>query len=114
LLSDSLEKDDASRGFFKNPSFRLVLGAVTAVIGVLKFLSVVPGNYPVIGDIVPAFGGLLSGAALIYGFYKAYSTINSPSADKVLVFMNIHQKIIGGISITTAVLHFLFPTALFL
>jgi hypothetical protein len=100
--------------FFKNSSFRLVLGVVTAIVGFLKILSVTPGNYPVVGDIVPAIGGLVAGVALIYEFYKTHATISSPSADKVSAFVNVHQKIIAGVSIATAVLHFLFPAALFL
>jgi hypothetical protein len=113
LLSGGLERG-VSEDIFKNPSFRLVLGIVTAIVGLLKLLSVVQGNYPVIGDIVPAFGGLAAGAALVYGFYTAYATISSPSAEKVSAFISIHQKFIGGIAIASAILHFLFPAALFL
>jgi hypothetical protein len=87
---------------------------LTAIIGLLKLLSVVPGNYPIVGDIAPAIGGLAAGATLIYEFYKTRATINSPSAEKVSAFVNVHQKIIAGVSIATALLHFLFPTALFL
>jgi hypothetical protein len=115
LLSGGSKKG-VTEDFFKNPSFRLVLGIVTAVIGLLKLLSVVPepGNYPVVGDIVPAFCGLAAGAALVYDFYTTYATISSPSVEKLSAFINIHQKAIGGIAIASAVLHFLFPTALFL
>jgi hypothetical protein len=114
LFSSGPETRGVSTDLFKNTSFRLVLGAVTAVIGLLKLLSVVPGNYPVVGDIAPAIGGLLAGGALVYEFYKTHATINSPASEKVSAFVNIHTKIIAGISIVTAIFHFLFPTALFL
>jgi hypothetical protein len=114
LLTDGLEGESVSKGFFRNTSFRLCLGLVTAVVGFLKFLSVVPGNYPVVGDIAPALGGLLSGAVLLYEFYKARATVSSPVTDGVSGFLGVHKKVIGGVSIVTAVLHFLFPTALFL
>jgi hypothetical protein len=114
LLSDGPEAGGVSKDLFKNSSFRFVLGIVTAVVGLLKLLSVVPGNYPLVGDIVPAAGGLAAGAMLIYEFYKEHATITSPSVERVSAFVSARQKIIAGVSIATAVLHFLFPTALFL
>jgi hypothetical protein len=114
LLSDGLEGEGVSKGFFRNSSFRLCLGLVTAVVGILKFLSVVPGNYPVVGDIAPALGGLFSGVALLYEFYRAHATIPSKTADSISGFISMRKKVIGGIAIAAAVLHFLFPTALFL
>ena len=114
LVSDGLEGGGAPKGLFSNSSFRLCLGFVTAVVGILKFLSVVPGNYPLVGDMAPALGGLFSGAVLLYEFYRAHSTIPSKTADSISGFINIRKKVIGGIAIAAAVLHFLFPTALFL
>jgi hypothetical protein len=114
LVSDNLKGEGASRGFFKNASFRLCLGVATAVIGIIKFLSVVPGDYPVVGDIAPALGGLVSGAVLLYEFYRAHATISSKTADSISGFIGVHKRVIGGIAIVAAVLHFLFPSALFL
>jgi hypothetical protein len=114
LLSGGPETGNVSKDLFKNTSFRFVLGIVTAVVGLLKLLSVVPGNYPVVGDIVPAAGGLAAGAMLIYEFYKQHATITSPSTERASAFVSAHQRIIAGVAIVTAVLHFLFPTALFL
>jgi hypothetical protein len=114
LLSGGPKTESVPKDLFNNPSFRFVLGIVTAVVGLLKLLSVVPGNYPVVGDIVPAAGGLAAGAMLIYEFYKEHATITSPSVERVSAFASARQRIIAGVSIATAVLHFLFPTALFL
>jgi hypothetical protein len=114
LLTDGLDGEGVSKGLFRNSSFRLCLGAATAVVGLLKFLSVVPGDYPVVGDMAPALGGLFSGAALLYEFYRAHATIPSKTADSISGIIGIRKKVIGGIAIATAVLHFLFPSALFL
>jgi hypothetical protein len=114
LLSDGFGGTGVSEGLFKHSSFRLCLGLVTAVVGILKFLSVVPGNYPVVGDIAPALGGLFSGTVLLYEFYRAHATIPSKTTDSISGFISVRKKIIGGIAIAAAVLHFLFPTALFL
>jgi hypothetical protein len=114
LASDDLKGEGASQGFFKNSSFRLCLGVATVIVGIIKFLSVVPGDYPVVGDIAPALGGLFSGAVLLYEFYRAHATIPSKTADSISGFIGVHKKVIGGIAIGSAVLHFLFPSALFL
>jgi uncharacterized YccA/Bax inhibitor family protein len=116
LFSSGPEAGDTSKDLFKKSSFRLILGVVTAVVGFLKILSVAPlqGNYPVIGDIVPAIGGLAAGWALIYEFYRMRATISSPSMEKMSAFITTHQKIIAGVAVATAILHLLIPEALFL
>jgi hypothetical protein len=113
LLTDGLEDDGDGGGFFKNQTFRLCLGAITALTGLLKLLSVMPGNYPIVGDIVPALGGLTAGAALLYEFYKAHATTGGLDAGLSL-FFNTHKKAVGIAVIVSALLHFFFPTALFL
>jgi hypothetical protein len=114
LLSDGLERSNVSKDLFKNPSFRLCLGLAALIIGCLKLLSPVPGNYPVVGDILPSLGGLLAGGSLIYEFYKAHSTVSSPTSEGISNFISLRKNIIGIAAIGTAFLHFLLPTALFL
>lgn len=113
FLADDLEPDGASGGFFKNDGFRLCLAAVCAATGVLKLLSVNPGNVPVIGDLLPAAGSLAAGAGLFYDFYRSRATQTAfePRAGR---FFHAHKRLIGGGLVAAAVLHLLFPTALFL
>jgi hypothetical protein len=100
--------------FFKNPVTSLVLGVVTILIGVLKLLTVLPGDIPILGDIVPAGASFASGAALLYAYYKSVTpTAPSLPPHPFPVFLT-NRKIVGIVSVVAAVLHFLFPTALLL
>ena len=43
----------------KNENFALVIGILSAAIGLLKILSPIEGDVPVVGDLVPGVIGLL-------------------------------------------------------
>ena len=58
----------------QDETFRLVLGILTCITGFFKLLSAVRGDIPVIGDLIPAFAGLIGGFTLLYDFYKQRST----------------------------------------
>ena len=96
-------------------TFKLVIGVLSAVTGLLKLLSPIEGDIPVIGDLIPAISGFLAGFVLIFEYYKNRSTIeeseNSEKIDRVLVR---NKRIIGIVSVTAAVLHFIFPKVLLL
>ena len=114
------ERDETNAGIEKFVSFsidnemvRLVLGIATMATGVLKILSRIQGDIPVIGDLLPALVGLVAGFILVFDYYRAKSTMDMDKADKIGTLLN-NRKWIGYIALGTAVLHFLFPTVLFL
>jgi hypothetical protein len=101
-----------------NPTFRLILGILCAVIGVLKLLSPSMDTMPILGDLIPALAGLAAGFMLIFGYYREYATIGSIEPEGKLdrlggAFLQ-YKKVAGFILLAAAVLHFLFPQALFL
>ena len=99
----------------KDESFRLVVGILSVLVGLLKILSVVEGDVPVIGDLFPALAGLLSGFILISEYYRGRSTMEVPErAEKVNRLLVANRKIIGVAALAAAVLHFLFPKVLLL
>ena len=85
------ENDNSRAGAFyqvlKNEKFSLVMGVVTFVTGFFKLLTVVPGDVPVVGDLIPAVCGLLGGFALLYYYYSSKS-------EKGLTSPKFLQKII--------------------
>ncbi|MCL2472845.1 MAG: hypothetical protein FWF26_04120 [Treponema sp.] len=107
---------ELKEGFsMKDETFKLVVGILTAVTGLLKLLSPVEGDIPVIGDIVPAVVGLLAGFLLIFGYYQNRSSIElSEHAEKIDRVLGKNKKIIGVIALIVAALHFLFPKVLLL
>lgn len=99
---------------FCRPTFRLILGVVTLLVGFFQFLTVAPGDVPVVGDLVPAVTGLVLGGILALDYYRAKSTVETPvveTLDRVLVKNGSNFGIIG---IVVAFLHFLFHRVLFL
>ncbi|MCL2602683.1 MAG: hypothetical protein FWD91_07725 [Treponema sp.] len=99
----------------KNETFRLIVGIVAALVGLMKLLSVTEGDVPVIGDIVPALAGILAGFVLIFEHYRSrISMESSSSAEKVDRLLVANKKIIGIAALAAAVLHFLFPRVLLL
>ncbi|GHV76688.1 hypothetical protein AGMMS49942_15090 [Spirochaetia bacterium] len=98
----------------QNETSRLILGVLTIVVGLLKILSSVPGDLPVIGDLIPALAGFLAGFALIFEYYRSRSTREPEHTDTIERLLIHNKKWIGFIALGAAALHFLFPSVLFL
>ena len=99
---------------FRRPTFRLILGVVTLLVGFFQFLTVAPGDVPVVGDLVPAVTGLVLGGILAMDYYRAKSSVETPlveTLDRLLVKNGSNFGILG---IVVALLHFLFHRVLFL
>jgi uncharacterized membrane-anchored protein len=98
----------------QDETFRLVLGILTCITGFFKLLSAVRGDIPVIGDLIPAFAGLIGGFTLLYDFYKQRSTVDEDTLPPVVKKIVGARKYVGIGCLLAAILHFLFPTVLFL
>jgi len=99
----------------KNETFRLVLGIASALVGLMKILSVVEGDVPVIGDLFPSLTGLLAGFVLIFEYYRGRISVEiTDRVEKVDRLLVANKKIIGGAALVASVLHFLFPRVLLL
>jgi hypothetical protein len=97
-----------------NGTFRLILGILAVVTGVLKLLSPTEGDIPVVGDLIPALLGLGAGCILLFGYYRERSTLESENMNRAAEAVGRHEKWIGFVLLGSAALHFLFPKALFL
>ena len=102
--------------FLKDETVRLVLGILSMITGVLKLLSPVEGDLPILGDIIPAAAGFASGFILVFEYYKNRATIIKEPEEKAAlnVILVRNKKIIGYTAIVVAILHFLFPKVLLL
>ena len=105
---------------FSGGGFRLIMGIFTAVIGLLKLL--VPMRWeggpsiPVLGDLLPAVGGLAAGFILIFSFYRenSVSLENTGNLDRIGDVFLQYKKAAGITLLVVALLHFLFPQAVLL
>jgi len=120
VFGDIIEGDSTANGlklFLSSWGFRLVLGILAAITGILKFLSPIDNKIPILGDFLPALGSLVAGFILIFSFYRENSTKSSDNEGKLDqigdTFLH-YRKAIGIALLVIAALHFLFPRALFL
>lgn len=98
----------------RNKTFRLVLGILTAVIGLLKLLSPVEGNMPVLGDLVPALSCLGSGSIILLGCCQGRPGLDEEQSSKITEIVSRNRKWVGFAALGAAALHFLFPHAFLL
>lgn len=115
LFDKKLEFAVNSKGtFFDDMTFRLVIAILSGLTGLMKLLSTVQDDVPVIGDLIPACAGLAACFALLIEFYsqKTDLTLRMPSF-LTSVFIG-GRKYLGIFCLIAAVLHFIFPRVLFL
>jgi uncharacterized membrane-anchored protein len=102
-------------GFSLNDeTVRLMLGILSMLTGILKLLSSVEGDLPVLGDIIPAVVGFVSGFTLVFEYYRGRTSVEGGSPETINQVLVRNKKIIGLIAIAAAALHFLFPKVLLL
>jgi hypothetical protein len=115
-------KDSESNGkggfSVKNPIFYLVLGIISAVIGILKLLSPLhkldfSEGIIILGDLLPAAGGIIAGLMLIFGIYKDAS-FKVEKLENIGLSLLAFRRPIGIGLIVIAFVHFLFGQLLFL
>jgi len=118
IFGDMGKNDSAESGgklSFVSDGFRLVIGILAGIIGVLKLLSPMKGM-PILGDVLPAAAGIAAGFMLIFGFYREHSS-DTDAEGNINRFGEIilrYKKPIGIVLLAAAVLHFLFPEAFLL
>ena len=100
-----------------NPTFYLVLGIISVVTGFLKLLSPTMDGVLILGDLLPSVAGVIAGILLIFGIYRQEPSANMKAAgdlDRFGIKLMLFRKAIGIALMITALVHFLFPSALFL
>lgn len=119
FIFENMGKDDSAEGSIKpsymSNGFRLIVGILAAIVGILKLLSPMKG-IPILGDLLPAAAGIVAGFMLIFEFYRDHSS-DAGSYEKIDHFGDffLHNKKAAGFAVlVVALLHFLFPQALFL
>ena len=50
---------------FDNRNFRLIVGILCVLVGLMKLLSVTQGDVPVVGDLLPALAGIAGGFCVL-------------------------------------------------
>jgi hypothetical protein len=106
--------DTGFRFSLSNETCRLILGAATILMGLLKLLSSVRGDVPVIGDLIPALAGFLAGFILVFEYYRSHSSLEPEHTEKIEQLLLHNKKWAGCFALAAAAIHFLLPSVLFL
>lgn len=99
---------------FGSGNFRLILGILSVITALLKLLSSVQGDIPIVGDIIPAFAGFIGGFILVFEYYRKHSVVGPEKYEKMETALHKNKRWMGFFILAVAVLHFLFPQALLL
>jgi len=99
-----------------NDKLRLIVGILSFITGILKIISPVAGNYPIVGDLLPALVGLAGGFILVFEFYRKKAHVSSVVnfLERIASVLVWNRKISGIICIAIAVLHTIFYQLIFL
>ncbi|GAB1432726.1 hypothetical protein MASR2M29_13510 [Spirochaetota bacterium] len=107
-------KFDGIREFLKDSTIRLVLGILSTTIGFFKLLTVMRGDIPVVGDLLPSVAGLASGFTLLLEFYKLNSSVRTEALERMDKILVSNSRIVGIAAMVLGFAHFLFPNVLFM
>ncbi len=113
------ESSDPSKGilslsFLDDSVFRLVVGILSGLVGILKLLSPIQYDIPVIGDLIPAVAGMAACGSLLVEYYQNNSDIELHLPSGITEFFTEGKKYLGIFCLIAGVLHFIFPRVLFL
>lgn len=107
------EDEEVKYQFLRDSTFLLVLTIFAGLVSVLKMLSPIGERaIPVLGDFIPVIAGFGGFAAFLMRYLKAAH--NFSSENSIAVFIENYETVLGLVCLASAVLHLLFPNAIFL
>lgn len=115
-LPDS-ETDERLRpflSFLNDSTFRLVLGAVSMLVGFIKLFYSVRNDIAVLGDLLPALAGLCGGSCLLFDYFDARSEFGLSIPEPLENVIVGGRRYIGLFCIVAGLLHFIFPKVILL
>ncbi|MDR0598496.1 MAG: hypothetical protein LBG84_00225 [Treponema sp.] len=97
-----------------NETVRIVIGVLSFVTGILKILSPVAGNLPVLGDLVPALANLAGGFILGFEFFQTRRSLDFTAAERVGGMIEKYKRLAGFVCLGAAAVHLFFYPIIFL
>ncbi len=105
---------DGIRVFMKDQTVRLIMGILTFTVGFFKLLTVMRGDVPVVGDLLPSVAGMGVGVTLLLEFYRSTASVTTDAIDKLDKIFIANKRVVGIIAMVSGLVHFLFANVLFL
>jgi hypothetical protein len=105
---------DGIRVFLKDQTVRLIMGILTFTVGFFKLLTVMRGDVPVVGDLLPSVAGMAVGVTLLLEFYRSTANVSTDAIDKLDRIFIANRRLVGIVAMASGLVHFLFANVLFL
>lgn len=109
----NIESKLSANEILSNEVFQLVVGILSFLTGFIKLFVVVKSGVKVFADFFPAVAGMYSGVSLILAYVLKKSSTDALPEVVQTIFLK-YSFIIGISCLAVALLHFVFPAALFL
>ncbi|MCG8453144.1 MAG: hypothetical protein MI717_08190 [Spirochaetales bacterium] len=96
--------------FMENSWYRLVLGAVTLIVGLINLFPTFPGDIAILGELFPSIAGISAGLLLVADFFANHRSEDEESAtadlaERVGRFSGPYQTAVGIASVVIGILH---------
>ncbi|OQX29133.1 MAG: hypothetical protein B0D92_05295 [Spirochaeta sp. LUC14_002_19_P3] len=115
FISKKVEGVSPFVGFMMNVPFRVITGGLCILIAVINIFQTYPGEFIIIGNLLPIITGLLAGILLIVEFWSAHFGDSEASDTGVVKRIEKFSKpfltVIGIVTFAVGVLHAIIPTA---
>lgn len=105
---------DTKEMFFDDMTFRFVVAILSGLTGLMKLLSTVQNDVPVVGDLIPAVAGFAACFALLIEYYSQKTDVAINLSSVLTTVFVGGRKYLGIFCIIAGILHFIFPRVLFL
>ncbi len=102
----------AFSSFLNEPLFQLVVGAVSFLVGFIKF-GYTQDGIPFFGDFFTALSGFVGGAVLIAFWLDSRGGQFPKFPSSISSILNSSRRFIGFFCIASGVLHFIIPRVIF-
>ncbi len=99
---------------YSKTSLRIGLISSLLVVGILKIISVFIGDVIIVGDLLPVLALLTSGFTLLVEYISEGNEAEKGFIIKMDSIFVKRSSIVGVAAIVIGVLHFIFPSVLFL
>ena len=114
-LGDRIAFLSSFKSLRENRTAQIVIGIVTAVIGVTKWFVRSPGEGLIfVGDLLPGLAGVILGGILLVEAFRTHIETRGEKVTTLSKAVLSYRVPVGIAGVAIALLHFLFPGAVIL
>lgn len=113
FLTERFERFSEYTDFMGNSVYRIVLAALSLLIGIINLFPTYSGDMAVLGELFPSLAGIVTGILLITEYISSRKREDESKtaelAEKVEKFSSPYLTIVGIASVIIGILHAILP-----